>query len=94
MRVGWFGGEPVRRHPVVMAAGAAHRDMSNGTVGAGQGEALGDLGGRAAAGAGRDAHADAARICPRAPGAEAALLTARRLKVITSGPVLCQECHA
>ena len=53
-------GEPVRGHPVVMADDATHRDVSDGAVGAGQGEALDDLGGRTASGAGRDAHADTA----------------------------------
>src|SRR6476469_8960158 len=37
------GGELVRRHPVVVAAGAGQRDVSDRAVGAGQGEAFGDL---------------------------------------------------
>jgi hypothetical protein len=43
-----------------MADDAAHRDVNDGAIGAGQGEALGDLGGRTASGAGRDTHADKA----------------------------------
>src|SRR5690348_6619748 len=43
-----------------MADDATHRDVNDGAVGAGQGEALDDLGGRTASGAERDAHADTA----------------------------------
>src|SRR4029077_5444070 len=53
-------GEPVRRHPVVMAGRAGQRDVSDGAVGAGQGESFGDLGRRAASGAGYGAHAGTA----------------------------------
>jgi hypothetical protein len=40
-----------------MAEDAAHRDVNDGAIGAGQGEALDDLGGRTASRAGRDIHA-------------------------------------
>src|SRR2546429_3487931 len=63
------GGELVRRHPVVVAVGTGQRDVSYGAVGAGQGEAFGDLGGRVASGAGNGAHGDATVTGAGRPGA-------------------------
>jgi hypothetical protein len=39
-----FRRQPVRRHPEAVTGGAPQRHMINGTVGAGQRKAIGDLG--------------------------------------------------